>query len=83
MTKEIKIEEEEKNFFITKPYINSLFEISDKLFSTYKSFFPYDKDKNLFAKSLFEFCLNQPYIKLSINLFTKDNDINRINMELN
>ena len=82
MTKEIKIEEEENNFFTTKPYINSLFEISDKLFSTYKSFFPYDKDKNLFAKSLFEFCLNQPYIKLSINLFTKDNDINRINMEL-
>ena len=82
MTKEIKIEEEEKNFYITKPYINSLFDISDKLFFFYKSFLSNDKDKNLFAKNLFEFCLCQHYITLSINLFSKDNDINTINMEL-
>lgn len=82
MTKEIKIEEEEKNFYITKPYINSLFDISDKLFFFYKSFLFNDKEKNLFAKNLFEFCLCQPYITLSINLFSKNNDINTINMEL-
>ena len=82
MTKEIKIEEEEENFFITKPYINSIFENSDKLISIYKSLLFEDKGKNLFAKFLYEFCLNQPYIKLSINLFSKDNDISTINMEL-
>ena len=80
--KEKKIEEEEKNFYITKPYINSLFDISDKLFFFYKSFLFNDKEKNLFAKNLFEFCLCQPYITLSINLFSKNNDINTINMEL-
>jgi len=82
MTKEIKIEEEEKNFYVTKPYINSLFDISDKLFSYYKSFLSNDRDKYLFAKNLFEFCLCQSYITLSINLFSKDNDINTINLEL-
>ena len=82
MTKEIKIEEEEKNYYTTKPYINSLFDISDKLFFFYKSFLFNDKEKNLFAKNFFEFCLCQPYITLSINLFSKDNEINTINMKL-
>ena len=83
MNKEIIIEDEEKNYYITKPYINSLFEISDNLYSFSKSRFLYKKkEKNLFAKFLFEFCLYQPYITLSINLFSKDNDKNTINMEL-
>ena len=82
MTQNINIEHEEKNFYLTKPYINSLSEISDKFFSFYKSLLGNNKDKYFFTKSLFEYCSSQPYILLSINLFSKDNDINNINMEL-
>ena len=84
MTKEIKIEEEEFNFYITKPYINTLFDFYDKLFSYYKKFININSSniEHLFAESLFEFCLSQPYITLSINLFSKNNNFNDLNMEL-
>ena len=86
MTKTIKIEEEEKNYYISKPYINSLFDCSDKLFSLYKNFsFNKNKDiniNNLFAQSFFEFCSKQKSILLSINLFSKENNYNLLNLEL-
>lgn len=84
MTKEIKIEEEELNFYTNKPYINTLIDMSENLVTYYKI----NLNTNgtninpLFVESLFEFCQYQPYIKLSVNLFSKIKDINEINMEL-
>ena len=84
MIKEIKIEEEELNFYANKPYINTLIDSSENLLTYYKKYL-YNNCSNinlLFVESLFEFCQYQPYIKLSLNLFSKNNDINEINMEL-
>ena len=87
MKKGINIEEYEHNFYITKPFINSVFDFSDKIFSYYQNILSFDNikknSKYFFIESLFEFCLNQSNLSLSINLYSKENDINTINMELN
>ena len=58
-----------------------------KIFSYYQNILSFDNikknSKYFFIESLFEFCLNQSNLSLSINLYSKENDINTINMELN
>ena len=81
MTKKLKIEDEEKKYYITKPNINILYDASENLIDKYKMFFQYNHNINI-GESLFEFCSIQPFIFLSINLFSKDNDINKINLDL-
>ena len=84
MTKKLKIEDEEKKYYITKPNINILYDASENLIDKYKMFFQYNHNINIIKnfESLFEFCSIQPFIFLSINLFSKDNDINKINLDL-
>ena len=74
MSKKIIIDKEEKNYFITKPNINLLYdEILQELFNEFKIYLP-KKSNNFFARALLEYCMNKPFISLSINLFTKENN---------
>ena len=80
MSKKIIIEKEEKNYFVTKPNINLLYdEILQELFKEFKIYLP-QKSSNFFAGALLEYCMNKPLISLSINLFTKENN-NDFNFE--
>ena len=58
-----------------------------KIFSYYQNILSFDNikknSKYFFIESLFELCINQSNLSLSINLYSKENDINTINMELN
>ena len=74
MSKKIIIDKEEKNYFITKPNINLLYdEILQELFNEFKIYLP-KKSNNFFGRALLEYCMNKPFISLSINLFTKENN---------
>jgi len=74
MSKKIIIDKEEKNYFVTKPNINLLYdEILQELFNEFKIYLP-QKPSNFFARALLEYCMNKPFISLSINLFTKENN---------
>ena len=76
MRKKIDIELEEKNYYITKPNLNLLYEENfQKLFDDYKIYLQ-NKSQDFYAKSIIEYCMNKPFITLSINLFTKENDKN-------
>ena len=80
MTNEINIEQEENNYYITKPNINLLYEENlEQLFNEYKIYLP-NKQNSFFTKALIEYCINKPIISLSINLFTKENN-NNFNFE--
>ena len=74
MSKKIIIDKEEKNYFVTKPNINLLYdEILQQLFNEFKIYLP-QKANNFFGKAFLEYCMNKPFISLSINLFTKENN---------
>lgn len=74
MSKKIIIDKEEKSYFVTKPNINLLYEeILQELFNEFKIYLP-KKASNFFAGALLEYCMNKPFISLSINLFTKENN---------
>ena len=81
VNKKIIIEEEEKNYFLTKPNINLLYdEILQKLFDRYKIYLS-NKSNLFFSKTIIEYCMFKPLISLSINLFTKENN-NNFNFDL-
>ena len=74
MSKKIIIDKEEKNYFVTKPNLNLLYdEILQELFNEFKIYLP-QKTSNFFGKALLEYCMNKPFISLSINLFTRENN---------
>ena len=80
MTKKINIEQEEQNYYITKPYLNTLYEENiQPLFDEYKIFLKYKTNK-FYIKTLIEYCMNKSIITLSINFFTKENN-NKFNFD--
>ena len=80
MTKKIIIEQEETNYYVTKPNLNILYdECLQQLFKEYSKFLP-NKPNTFYVKHLIDYCMNKPKMSLSINLFTKEND-NNFNFE--
>ena len=81
MNKKINIEQEEQNYFITKPNLNTLYEEGyQQLCNDYKKYLQNKSD--LFYKNAFiGYCIYKPLITLSINLFTKEkNDTINFNL---
>ena len=76
MTKKIDIDYEEQNYYVTKPYLNTLYEENiQPLFNEYKIFLR--NHSNIFyTKALIEYFTNKSIITLSINFFTKENNNN-------
>ena len=74
MCKKIRIEQEENNYYITKPNLNLLYdEYLQQLFKEYSKILK-NKTNNFYINNIIEYCINTSNISLSINLFTKDND---------
>ena len=65
MTKKIIIEQEETNYYVTKPNLNILYdECLQQLFKDYSNFLR-NKPNMFYIKNLIEYCMNKPKISLT------------------